>query len=102
MKTFLKIGDKIKIMTGEQKGLIGIIQSINIKKFAATIDTITPRIKYTKNPQGGESKKIELPIYINLSNLMLWDKDTNNSGRVGYKVVNGEKKRYFKKSGNLI
>jgi ribosomal protein L24 len=33
---------------------------------------------------------------------MLWDKDANRSGRVGYKIVNGKKVRYFKKSGNLV
>jgi ribosomal protein L24 len=33
---------------------------------------------------------------------MLWDKENNKSGRIGYKIVDGKKVRYFKKSGNII
>jgi large subunit ribosomal protein L24 len=98
----VKIGDRIKIITGTQKGLIGNISSINIKKDIVTIDTVTPRIKYVKSREGGESKKIEIQLPIHISNVMLWDPESNMSSKIGYKIVNNEKKRYFKKSGNLL
>nr|AIM52717.1 50S ribosomal protein L24 [Ochromonas sp. CCMP1393] len=98
----VNIGDRIKIITGTQKGLIGNISSINIKKQVVTVDTVTPRIKYLKSREGGESKKVELQVPIHISNVMLWDTEANLSSKIGYKVVNNEKKRYFKKSGNLL
>lgn len=98
----VKIGDRIKIITGAQKGLIGNISSINVKKEVVTIDNVTPRIKYVKSREGGESKKVELQLPIHISNVMLWDTEANISSKIGYKIVNSEKKRYFKKSGNLI
>jgi large subunit ribosomal protein L24 len=98
----VKIGDRIKIITGDQKGIIGNISSINIKKEILTIDTVLPRIKYVKSREGGESKKVELQIAIHISNVMLWDKESNTSSKIGYKVINNEKKRYFKKSGNIL
>lgn len=67
-----------------------------------TIDTVLPRIKFVKNREGGESKKMELQIPIHISNVMLWDKEANLSSKIGYKLINNEKKRYFKKSGNIL
>lgn len=101
-KLHVKVGDKIKVMSGNQKGLIGVITTVNQKKLIATIDGIVPRIKYAKNPQGGEARKMEVPIGIHISNLMLWDNEQNLSSRIGYKIVDDKKQRYFKKSGNLV
>ena len=101
-KLHVKVGDKIKVMSGNQKGLIGVITTVNQKNLMATIDGIVPRIKYVKNPQGGEARKMEVPIGIHISNLMLWDNEQNLSSRIGYKIVDDKKQRYFKKSGNLV
>jgi ribosomal protein L24 len=45
---------------------------------------------------------MELQIPIHISNVMLWDKEANLSSKIGYKLINNEKKRYFKKSGNIL
>jgi|TARA_B110000977_G_scaffold201808_1_gene298840 large subunit ribosomal protein L24 len=102
LQTHLKIGDKVKVITGSQKGIIGTISLINKKKESISIDNILPRITYKKNPQGGESQKVEIQSMLNISNVMLWDKEANNSSKIGYKVIDGKKTRYFKKSGNFV
>jgi ribosomal protein L24 len=33
---------------------------------------------------------------------MLWDDQNNQAGRVGYKLTDDTKTRYFKKSGNVL
>jgi len=33
---------------------------------------------------------------------MLWDNQAQTAGKIGYKVINNEKKRFFKKSGNVL
>jgi len=101
-KTHVKIGDKVKVITGDQKGSLGTILSILKKKSIVTMDGILPRIRYKTNPQDGQFKTIETPIFIHVSNLMLWDKKTNQQSRIGYKIIEGEKKRYFKKSKNIL
>lgn len=98
----IKIGDRIQVITGNQKGNIGNVSSINKKKEVVTIDTITPRIKYAKSRQGEETKQVELQIPIHISNVMLWDDKQNRSDKIGYKIVDGKKTRYFKKSGNIL
>jgi ribosomal protein L24 len=32
----------------------------------------------------------------------LWDKEANVASKIGYKIVNEKKVRYFKKSGNIV
>lgn len=98
----IKIGDKVKIITGSNKGTIGTINSILFKKSILFIQEILPRIKYTKNTQGEESKKIEIQKPIHISNVMLWDSESNSASKIGYKIVENKKYRYFKKSGKII
>lgn len=98
----IKIGDKVKIISGKQKGIIGVINSILKKKSLVYIDGISPRLKVVKNPNEGKSKNVELQIPIHWSNVMLWDKEENVASRIGYKIIDNQKKRYFKKSGNLL
>lgn len=101
-KKHVKIGDKVKVISGNEKGTIGTINLIVSKKDIVYIDTILPRLKYIKKPKEGESKKKELQIPIHISNVMLWDKEKNVSSKIGYKIVNEKKVRYFKKSGNFV
>ena len=102
LNVHVKIGDTIKIIAGNQKGLIGNIKSILRKKSLVIVEGVSPRVKYVKNKQGEEAKKTELQLAIHISNVMLWDKETNMSSKIGYKMVDEKKVRYFKKSGNLV
>ena len=102
IRNHLKIGDKVKVLTGNNKGFIGKVGSVNSKDSTITIEGIIPRIKYIKDRQSGDSKKLELQLAIHWSNVMLWDNASNKASRIGYKVVEGKKVRYFKKSGNLV
>jgi len=101
-KFHVKVGDKIKIIAGNQKGLVGTIRSLITKKSVAIIDGILPRIKYKKQTANSDQKKIEIQLPIHISNLMLWDDKNNKASRIGYKLIENIKKRYFKKSGNIL
>ena len=101
-KSHIKIGDTIQVIAGNQKGFIGTVNSIIRKKSCVYVDGILPRIKYVKNPQGNDQKKMELQVPIHISNVMLWDKENNHASRIGYKKIENVKTRYFKKSGNVI
>jgi ribosomal protein L24 len=45
------------------------------KKSLVVVEGILPRIKYTKNRQGGDPVKQEIPVSIHVSNVMLWDSE---------------------------
>ncbi len=114
MKTKEKISirknDLVKVIAGDQKGLIGKILYIDYKKNRAILDTAKSRKKYIKLSQEDKEKDkdkkeknfILIPISIHLSNLMLWDEDLKKASRIGFKIFDEKKERYFIKSGNII
>ena len=102
LKLNVKIGDKVKVLSGNNKGLIGVITNVSPKNGMVIIDGILPRIKYSKSAQGGTAEKKEISQPVHSSSVMLWDSEANQSSKIGYKFENNVKKRYFKKSGNLV
>jgi len=114
----IKIGDRVKIIAGQQKGVIGNILSLNKKENRVTIDSLNPRQRYysqrekqRESNQTMQTEKKSIPIEIHISNLMLWDSQNNEASRIGYKIVEtqiaenifkSQKRRYFKKSGNTF
>jgi large subunit ribosomal protein L24 len=91
-KLKIKIGDKVKILAGDYKGIIGNITSLNRKNLLLTIDSISNNEKSSK-------KKLNL---IHYSNVMAWDSNENISSKISYKFENNKKKRFFKKTGNFL
>ena len=55
-----------------------------------------------KKTENGETPSKSLPLAIHLSNLMLWDAQKNVASKIGHKIINEKKYRYFKKSGNIF
>jgi large subunit ribosomal protein L24 len=101
----LKIGDRIKIIAGDEKGKVGNIVSINRKKSLVSIDSIPNKEKFIKDKEESkenERKAVKILNFIHYSNVMAWDPQANKVSRIGYKYENNKKKRFFKKSGNFI
>jgi large subunit ribosomal protein L24 len=103
LKSHVRVGDQVKVITGDNKGTIGTIESILLKKSVLFIKEIEPRVKSIKsNAAGNEAKKVERPIPIHLSNVILWDTETKSASKIGYKLIENKKYRYFKKSGKIL
>jgi large subunit ribosomal protein L24 len=100
-KLKMKKGDLVKVISGDQKGLVGKIISINFKKLGAILENAKTRKKLLKDKDKEENQK-DLAIPIHLSNLMLWEEELKQVSRIGIKVIDGKKQRYYKKSTNLI
>ena len=101
-KNHVKIGDKVQILSGNQKGKVGTINAIFKKNSLVYIENVPPRLKKLKQSKEVDKKEIRLEIPIHISNVMLWDKEANSASKIGYKVINDQKVRYFKKSGNIL
>ena len=103
IKTNIKKGDNVYVLSGEDRGKQGRVLSVNREKQRAIVEGVNIVTKATKpnaqHPQGG-LVKMEAPIHI--SNLALIDPKTGKPTRVGYRFVDGKKVRYAKKSGEEI
>jgi large subunit ribosomal protein L24 len=103
MKTKIKVGDTVKVISGGNKGKEGTVVSIDKAKNRAVVEGVNLKSKHEKpsatNPQGGIVEK-EAPI--NLSNLSLLDPKSGEPTRVGYEQRDGKKVRVSKKSNEVI
>lgn len=101
-KLHIKVGDTVKVLSGESKGQEGKILAIDKKKSRAIVEGVNMIKKHNKpsaaNPQGGIDEK-EAGIHI--SNLMVVSDGA--ASRIGRKMNDaGKLVRYSKKSGEEI
>lgn len=99
----VKTGDKVKVITGKDKGKEGVILKTFPRKDRVIVEGINIVKKHRKasqtNPTGGI---LEEAAPIHVSNIMLIDAKTGEPTRVGSKVVDGKKVRVSKKTGEII
>jgi len=101
-KLHIKVGDTVKVLSGESRGQEGKILSIDKKKDRAVVEKVNMIKKHAKpsaaNPEGGI---IEMEGTIHISNLMVVNKGV--ASRIGRKAnKEGKLVRYSKKSGEEI
>ncbi|SFQ18390.1 50S ribosomal protein L24 [Salibacterium halotolerans] len=102
-KLHVKTGDKVKVITGKDKGREGVILKAFPSQSRVLVEGVNVIKKHEKpsqeNPQGGISNQ-EAPIHV--SNVMPLDPSTNEPTRVGFKIEDGKKVRIAKKSGESL
>jgi len=97
----IKVGDTVKVIAGDNKGSEGKVLQILKDSNRVLVEGVNMISKHTKpsaqNPQGGIVKK-EASIHV--SNIAL--SEDGEAVRVGYKVEDGKKVRFSKKSEKAI
>lgn len=103
VKLKLKSGDTVVVTAGDHKGSEGKVMKVILEKNKAIVEGVNMVSKHEKpsaeNPQGGIVKK-EAAIHI--SNLSLIDPKTGEATRIGYRMEDGKKVRFTKKSNQVI
>ena len=101
-KIKIKKDDKVRIITGENKGSEGKVLKVLKNKKKVLVEGVNIVKKHSKpnskNPQGGIIEK-ESPV--DISNLSLISTDGQNT-RLGYRFEDGKKVRYAKKNNEII
>ena len=101
-KLKIKTGDTVRVITGDHKGSEGKVLTVFIEKNKAIVEGVNMIKKHMKpnaqSPQGGI---VEKEAAIQISNLSLLNAKGETT-RVGYKMEDGKKVRYAKKSNEVI
>ena len=100
----IKKGDEVIVLTGKDKGKRGSVLRVTDETHVV-VENINMVKRHTKaNPQAGESGGIldkEMPMQV--SNVALYNAQTNKADRVGFKILeDGRKVRFFKSTGEVV
>ena len=102
-KLKIKTGDTVVVTAGAHKGSEGKVLRVDAVKNKAIVEGVNTVKKHEKpsaaSPQGGITEK-EAPIHI--SNLSLVDPKSGKATRVGYRMEDGKKVRFSKKSNQVL
>jgi len=100
----LRKGDQVIVISGKDKGRQGTVLKI-MADDRVLVEQINMVKKHTKpNPmQGVEGGIVEKEMPLHISNVMLFNPVTNKGDRVGFKLLEDERKvRYFKSNGEVV
>ncbi len=99
----IKRDDEVVILAGKDKGKHGKVQKV-LNNSKLLVSGINMMKKHTKaNPQAGVAGGIverEAPVQV--SNVAIFNPETNKADRVGYQVDGDTKVRVFKSTGAAI
>ena len=99
----IRKGDDVVVLSGRDKGKRGTVLQI-IENNRILVDNVNVIKKHVKpNPNRGETGGIiEKQAPIQISNVALFNPNTNKADRVGYKLLeDGRKVRVFKSDGEV-
>lgn len=103
-KMHVKRGDTVQVISGKDKGKVGEVVAISVKKSQVIVQGINIRTKHVKPQQEGESGQIltkEFPVHS--SNVMLYSTKQKVASRVAHMVTDdGRKVRMLKKTGEIL
>jgi large subunit ribosomal protein L24 len=101
-KLKIKTGDTVRVIAGDHKGSEGKIIKVSLEKNKVIVEGVNMVKKHMKpsaqSPQGGI---VEKEASIQISNLSLLT-SKGQTTRVGYKMEEGKKVRFAKKSNEVI
>ena len=102
-KLKIKAGDNVIVIAGRDKNKTGKVLRVFPETNKAIVEGVNIVQKHEKpsasNPQGGIVQK-ETPIQI--SNIAVVDPKTKKATKIGYRVEDGNKIRFAKKSNQAL
>ena len=102
MAAKIKKGDKVIVLTGRDQGKTGEVLEIIVKKNRAIVQGVNLMKRHTKQTQTQEAGIYTKEAPIHLSNLAIVDPKDGRPTRVGFKIKDGKKVRFAKRSGEII
>jgi large subunit ribosomal protein L24 len=101
-KVKIKRDDTVVVLSGKDKGKRGKVLKVLPSENKLIVDGVNVVTKHKKPTQldAGGIRRFEKAI--DVSNVAILDPKLDVPTRVGYKVIDGKKVRYAKKSGEVI
>jgi len=103
MASKIKRNDEVIIIAGKDKGKTGKISTV-LPNGKVIIEGVNLVKKHTKpNPQAGiEGGIIEQAAALEISNVAIYNSAMGKADRVGFRLEDGKKVRFFKSNNELV
>jgi large subunit ribosomal protein L24 len=99
----IRKGDQIQIIAGKDKGKSGKVLRVVPEKLRIVVEGLNLAKKHIKPKKGGEKgQRIEVPMSLSISNVMLVCSKCGKLTRIEFKVSKNEKSRVCKKCKSEI
>ena len=98
----IKKGDHVIVLAGRDRGKHGEVIEVRPREGRALVRGVNMVRRHTRQTAQTEGGIISKEAAIDLSNLAIEDPRDGKPTRVGFKVVDGKKVRFAKRSGELI
>lgn len=102
MAAKLKKGDQVVVLAGRDKGKTGEIVKVMPSDGRAIVSGINMVTRHTRQTQTAQGGRIPKEAAIQLSNIAMQDPKDGAATRVGFRMEDGKKVRFAKKSGETI
>ena len=103
MAAKFKKGDTVIVMTGRDKGKRGEIMRVVPSESRVYVQGVNIVRRHTRPTQTAPGGIVEKEAAIHVSNVAHVDPKTDEPTRVGFKMIEGDRKvRYAKRSGEII
>lgn len=99
-KMKIKKNDTVIVLSGDDKGKIGVVKQAMPKENKVIVEGVNLVKRHTKPSQTNPGGIVTKEAAINVSNVAI-AKD-GKATKVGYKVIDGKKVRFARKSGDVI
>jgi large subunit ribosomal protein L24 len=98
----IKKGDKVIVLSGDDKGKVGVVQKVYPDLNKVVVEGVNVHKKHKKPTQGTpEGSVLDIYVPLDASKVALVDPKSKKATRVHVKVVNGKKVRVGKSGESL-
>jgi large subunit ribosomal protein L24 len=98
----IKKGDRVIVLAGRDKGRTGEVIKALPRENRVIVQGVNVVKRHTRPSQMSNGGIIEKEASIHVSNVAYLDPKENKATRIGVKIVDGERKRVAKRSGEVI
>lgn len=99
----IKSGDEVIVLAGKSKGAKGkVLKVVNDQR--VIVEGVNLVKKHTKpDPNRGiQGGIVEQEAALHISNVAIYNTKTEKADRVGFRIEDGRKQRFYKSTGDLV
>jgi len=99
----IKRDDEVIVIAGKDKGKLGKVRRVQSdgRLVVAGVNLVKKHVRANPN-QGVQGGIVEQEAAIQASNVAIWNSNSSKADRVGFRIEDGKKVRFFKSSGEAL